>query len=83
MYHVYLLKDDSSKLYLGYSRNLKLAMDQHLHGKIAATRRMNNPFLYYYESYDDEHIAKEREKDLKSYGQSYSDLLNRIQLHIV
>lgn len=78
MYYVYLLKDPNDKLYIGYSNNLKRRMHEHLKEKTYTTRRMIKPRLIYYEAYENEERAKERERKLKQYGSSYQGLLKRL-----
>ena len=80
MYYVYLLEDLIGKLYIGYSSDLKRRIKEHNQKKTYTTRRMQNPNLIYYEAYQTESEAKEREKKLKEYGSSYHGLLKRLKL---
>ncbi|OGH10455.1 MAG: hypothetical protein A2857_00070 [Candidatus Levybacteria bacterium RIFCSPHIGHO2_01_FULL_36_15] len=65
MYYVYLLRDINSKLYIGYSSDLKRRLKEHLQQKVYTTKRMTKPDLIYYEAYSNEDSAKIRERKLK------------------
>jgi putative endonuclease len=78
MYYVYLLQDKDGKLYIGYSTDLKRRIGEHTSGKVYTSSRMDQPRLVYYESYNEEVLAKEREKKLKQFGSSYVGLLKRL-----
>jgi putative endonuclease len=80
MYYTYILKDKNNKLYIGYSSNLKRRIKEHLRNKVFTTKKMDSPQLFYYESYSNKEMAKEREKKLKQFGSSYTGLLKRIGL---
>jgi putative endonuclease len=80
MFYVYILTDDDSKIYVGYSNNLRRRIVEHKNGKTYTTLRMKNPKLVYYEAYETENKAKIRERKLKQYGSSYQGLLKRIGL---
>ena len=80
MYYVYLLKDLKNKIYIGYSSNLKNRIKSHLDSKVVTTSKMDQPKLIYYESYEDESLARTRELKLKQFGSSYTGLLKRLGL---
>ncbi len=80
MYYVYLLKDLKNKIYIGYSSNLKNRIKSHLNSKVVTTSKMDQPKLIYYESYEDEPLARTRELKLKQFGSSYTGLLKRLGL---
>ena len=80
MYYIYLLQDESDKLYIGYTNNLKRRLSEHKRNKVYTTRRMKDFKLIYYEAYLDENSAKDRERKLKQYGSSYHGLLKRLKL---
>ena len=80
MYYVYLLEDSEGKLYIGYSADLKRRIHEHNEKKTYTTKRMHNPKLIYYEAYQTEIEAKQRERKLKEYGSSYHGLLKRLKL---
>jgi len=78
MYFVYILQGENSKIYVGYSSDLKRRLREHKSRRVYTTRRLINPELIYYEAYKSESEAKVRERKLKSYGSSYQGLLKRI-----
>lgn len=80
MYYVYILRDEENKLYIGYSSNLRQRLTDHLNRKVYTTKRMKKPKLIYYEAYNEESLAKEREKKLKNFGSSYSGLVKRLKI---
>ena len=80
MYFVYILKDKTNKIYIGYTTTLERRYKEHLQGKVYSTKKMTDPELYYYEAYANEGHAKQRESNLKQFGSAYSGLMKRIQL---
>lgn len=80
MFYVYILKDKNNKIYIGYSANLQRRISEHLNGKVYSSSRMNNPSLVYYEAYNSEELAKNRERKLKRFSSSYYALVKRINL---
>ena len=82
MYYIYILHGENSKIYVGYSSDLKRRLREHLQRKVYTTCRLINPKLIYYEAYNSEEKAKDRERKLKKYGSSYHGLLKRIGLKI-
>ena len=82
MFYVYLLRDRSGKLYVGYSGDLKRRVAEHLQGKVYTSSRMHSPKLVYYEAYTTEAAAKVRERKLKQYGSAYQGLLKRFKFMV-
>lgn len=80
MYYVYILEDQNTKRYIGYSANLRRRISEHLSGKVFTTRKMESPRLIYYEAYETDDAAREREKKLKQFGSSYHGLIQRLKL---
>lgn len=80
MFYVYLLSDKTGKIYVGYTANLRLRIQQHKNKRVYWTKRLNKPTLIYYEAYPDSAHAKIRERKLKKRGSSYQGLLKRIGL---
>jgi len=79
MYYVYLLKSRlDNGFYIGYSSNLKIRFSQHSNGLVNATRHRRPLELVYYESYEQETLARQREIKLKQFGSSYTGLLKRL-----
>lgn len=63
-YTLFSLKD--SKLYAGFSDNLKTRFRDHLNGKVRSTRDRRPLVLIHYEAFSNREDAKAREKFLKS-----------------
>ena len=80
MYYTYILKDLNNHIYIGYSSNLKQRLASHLSGQNITTSKMTKPELIYYEAYDTEKLARDRELKLKQFGSSYTGLLKRLGL---
>jgi predicted GIY-YIG superfamily endonuclease len=80
MYYTYILVDDSQRVYIGYSGDLKKRIHSHLNGDVKTTYKFENPKLFYYEAYISKQQARVRELKLKQYGSSYSGLLKRLGL---
>jgi len=78
MFYVYILKDKNNKLYVGYSNDLKRRISEHTRQKVYTSKRMEQPKLIYYEAYNSEVLAKERERKLKQRGSSKKGLLKRL-----
>ena len=71
MYYVYIMKwRRNNKFYIGYTDDLKRRIKQH--------RREGDLNLIYYEAYQSEKIARQREKKLKYYGSAWRALKKRI-----
>lgn len=79
MYYVYILKSKKdSKLYLGFTNDLKRRLKEHNDGLSQATK-LRKPFeLVYYESFKSKTDAMRREKGLKQFKSAYSCLKKRI-----
>ena len=72
MHYVYILKnEDTKKLYIGYSNNLKQRLKQH--------KLITNTGLIYYEAYQYEKDARSRERKLKMYGSAWRALKQRLK----
>ena len=80
MYYVYILLDDNKDTYIGYTKRLNGRVEEHLRKNAYYSSRLKNSRLYYYEAYESQAMAQEREKKLKQYGSSYHGLLKRIGL---
>ena len=79
MFYVYVLKSKTDdNLYVGYTGNLRKRLKEHNEGKSSATKPRIPFRLVYYESYVASEDAKEREKQLKRFSQSYMHLKKRI-----
>ncbi len=80
MYYVYVLRDVNSKIYIGYSADLKKRINHHKSGRVKSTKTMLGIQLFYYEAYINRRMATERERKLKTFGSSYQGLMKRIGL---
>jgi predicted GIY-YIG superfamily endonuclease len=78
MYYVYVIRNESSKLYYGRTSNLRKRFFQHNSGKSFSTKG-HQWKLVYYEAYYSEEDARNREKQLKQYGQALGQLKRRIK----
>ncbi len=80
MFYVYILKSKKdSKLYIGYTNNLKRRIEEHNSGGNESTK-LRRPFeLIYYEAYKSEDDAKHREDMLKLFGRALGGLKRRIK----
>jgi predicted GIY-YIG superfamily endonuclease len=65
MYYVYLLQDETKKLYVGYSENLKQRLREHIGGQVNTTKVYKAPRLVWYCAFENKKRALEFEKYLK------------------
>ena len=79
MFYVYVLKSKTDgKLYIGHTSDLKSRLGEHNRGENVSTK-YRTPFkLVYYEAYQSREDAEEREKRLKGFKNSYTELRKRI-----
>ena len=78
-YHVYILKSEKDgNLYIGITPNLIKRLEQHNNGKVKSTKYRRPLLLVYYESYRSFEDAKQRERKLKYFKNSYKELKARI-----
>jgi len=81
MFYMYLLQSKKdNKFYIGYSSDLRIRFKQHCEGKVDATKNRRPVELIYYESYNEEKLARQRERNLKQFGSAYTGLLKRLNL---
>ncbi|MCK4781333.1 GIY-YIG nuclease family protein [Candidatus Parcubacteria bacterium] len=79
MYYVYFLKNADSKVYVGYTNNLRRRIGEHNRGRGGKYTKYKGPFkLVYYEAYESEKDAKKREDNLKLHKNAYTQLKKRI-----
>ncbi|ODS33854.1 MAG: GIY-YIG nuclease superfamily protein [Candidatus Scalindua rubra] len=80
MHYVYIIKSiKTKKIYIGYTSDLKRRLKEHNEGKNYTTLRMLPIELVYYEAYKSKEDAKNREKQLKRYGNALLFLKKRIK----
>ena len=72
-YYIYVLfSKKDKKLYIGYTKNLKLRFEQHCKGEVKSTQYRRPLELIYYEACLDEKDALKREKYFKThYGKMF------------
>jgi putative endonuclease len=79
MYYVYLLKNKTGKIYLGYTNNLRRRLKEHNDRCGGKYTKNKGPFeVVYYEAYNSINDAKRREDNLKLHKRAYAQLKNRI-----
>ncbi len=73
MFYVYvLLSNKDHKLYIGYTKNLKLRFEQHGNGEVESTKNRRPLILIYYEACLNRSDATKREKYFKThYGHMF------------
>ena len=76
MFYVYVLRNQSDKLYIGYSSDLKRRMQEHQRKHVPSTAS-GDWKLVYYEAYLNEKDARYREQRLKD-GRAQTHLRRRI-----
>jgi len=80
MYYVYILKSIIRDIiYIGFTIDLKNRFKEHNDGKSNFTRKYMPWRLVYYEAYNSQKDAVEREKQLKRFAKAYGQLKNRIK----
>ena len=80
MFYVYVLKSlKDNKLYIGYTNDLKRRFKEHNDGENVSTKSRRPFVLIYYEAYLSQKDAREREKKLKHFQNSYKFLKDRIK----
>ncbi len=78
MYYVYVLRNESSEFYTGYTANLEKRLEQHNVGINQSTK--NHQWeLVYYEAYTNECYAHKREQALKKNRRMSKFLMERIK----
>lgn len=82
VHYVYVLKSNKDgKFYTGYTKNLKLRLEQHRKGLVESTRNRRPFRLVYFEGCVDQQDATYREKYLKTfYGKMF--LKNRLKSYL-
>ena len=79
MFYFYVLQSLMDKdLYFGYTENLKRRFKEHTAGQVIATRRRLPLRLVYYEAYNSEKDARNRERQIKRRSKAHISLKCRI-----
>lgn len=83
MYYMYVLKSSvDKKLYIGSTNDLKRRFAEHNTGQNKSTMYRNPLELVYYEAYRSKLDCLERERKLKGFKNSYTELRKRINRSI-
>ena len=82
-YYIYVLQFKNSKdLYKGYTKDLKLRLEEHKKGRVASTKSKGPFKLIYFEGCLNQQDATRREKYLKQYlGRMF--LKNRLKSYLI
>lgn len=79
MHYVYIIKSvRSGKLYIGFTNDLRRRLKEHNANKNISTKSRGPYELIYYEAYKSAVDAEKREHKIKSYGQAYRRLKERL-----
>jgi putative endonuclease len=79
MNYFYILKSNKDhKLYYGSTTDLKRRVSEHNHGLVTSTKCRLPLDLIYYEAYNQESLARKRERNVKSSRGTRCALLKRI-----
>jgi len=85
VYYVYLIKSQQDKhwKYIGSTHDLERRFNDHQNGKVFSTKNYRPFVLVYYEAYLPEKDARQRERQLKYFGNAYRFLIKRIENSLV
>ncbi len=80
MFYIYVIKSKKDdKLYIGFTNDLRKRLIQHNQGLNKSTKYRIPFVLVYYETYLSEKDARIRERRLKRFKNSYTELKKRIK----
>ncbi len=83
MYYVYVLQNKiRSQIYVGSTNDLRRRLAEHNQGKERSTKRYMPWKLIYYEAFNSESFARQREMKLKYNGNAMKELKKRIGLDL-
>lgn len=78
MYYVYILQwKRNNEFYIGYNE-FYIGYTDNLERRLKEHKKEGNLKLFYYEAYQSEKAARQREKRLKYYGSAWRALKKRI-----
>ncbi|OGN00832.1 MAG: hypothetical protein A3B91_02515 [Candidatus Yanofskybacteria bacterium RIFCSPHIGHO2_02_FULL_41_29] len=84
MYYFYVLKSEKdNNLYFGYTNNIKQRFEDHNKGKVSSTKNRRPLTLPYYEAYESEKDARNRELQIKRRAKAFISLKRRIIYSII
>ena len=82
-FYVYILRSiKSSRLYIGFTDDLRERLEKHNNFKVKSTKAFAPYELIYFEGYRSIKLAAEREQKLKQFGQAYRRLKERLGLNL-
>ncbi len=83
MFYVYVLQNElRNQIYVGSTKDLRRRLAEHNKGKEKSTKRYLPWTLIYYEAFNHEKYARDREKKLKYNGNAMKELKKRIGLDL-
>ena len=77
-FHVLRIESNDRDFYTGYTGDLRRRLAQHNAGKQEATQGRHGKVVYY-EAYQSERVAREREHKIKKNGRMRTFLMDRIK----
>ena len=77
MFYVYVLRGADSNHYVGYTSDLRRRLREHQNRENKSTAYQSWELIYY-EAYQTEALARERERKLKHHGKVYQLLIKRL-----
>ena len=81
MFYVYVLRSERSEFYIGYTSDLQARLKAHNDGLNRSTSgRVWH--VVYYEAYQSDAAARDRERILKKDGRSRYALMERLKRHL-
>ncbi len=79
MFYLYIIKSKKDrKLYIGITPDLRKRFQEHNTGKVRSTKYRKPFVMVYYEAYYSFEDVKERERKLKQFKNTYTELKKRI-----
>ncbi len=82
MYYVYVIRSLKDKtFYIGYSNSIERRLKEHNRGKGRFTGKHTPWELIYYEAFQNELLAKHREKMLKETSRAWQELRKRLGIN--
>ena len=80
MFYVYVLKSKTkiNKFYIGFSSNLRRRVHEHNNSQNKSTKHGIPWQLIYYEAYQSEQLAREREHVIKKRGKVWQAIRSRL-----
>lgn len=83
MFYTYLIQSEKDGgFYIGCTSDVERRKNEHLNGLVDSTKDRRPVRMIYFEAYENESSAREREARLKDFGSAYVGLLKRLGLKI-